>query len=135
MRYGNGRRMTAQLKIALTFEGAGADEEPVNDIGLQRLRPLAGDGRFHAPYVLAVSKKLDRRGSRIGDQMPEGDDRLIGLPLRERNHFHFGELRALSSESKKDHRRGVPEPGRRWALRIGNLKGFVLEPGGKIMNI
>lgn len=120
----------------LAFDRACGDKKVINDICFKRFGLRPGYGGFHAVDVLAVREKPYRRGFGIGNQMPEGKNRVIGLPFGKWDNFYLGQpVIAVETEGHGD--RHCATGRTRWnrTRGMGNLNGCRLEPVGEKANV
>ena len=81
------------LKIMFAFGRAVRDKEAIFDTRLEWLRARARYFGFHAGNTLAVNEwPLDWSGICVGNQMPERQAMIIGLPFVQRDDFEFREF-------------------------------------------
>lgn len=120
----------------LAFDRAYGDKKAINNICLKRFGLRPGHGGFHAVNVLAVKEKFYRRGFGAGNQMPEGKNRVIGLPLGKRDDFYLGQPVIAVETEGHSHRHYAPGRTRRNRTGgVGDLDGYRLEPVRKETNI
>ena len=75
----------------LPFDGAIGQKQAIDDIRFKRFWISACHGGIHAANCLAVRKFFDWDRIRVGDEVPERQGGFIGLPVGQKDDFHFGQ--------------------------------------------
>src|ERR1035437_10238044 len=109
MRTRKSNLFVAHLKVVFALDVPRDDEKTVGGVWLERCGMGSFDGRLHAPNHLAVGESFHRHRIRVGDEMPERQDVLVGLKSGQRDDFNFG--KAAAFVKAKNNRDGQIPPG------------------------